>query len=153
MLFSWFKTLFTSGSENVSASSAVGSTHKTDRFEIPMSAQEIDLSIPYYPNLLDLLEKDHKHLLDFYTHISHTLALKQYHLIPAQLGQFKSDFKEHLDEKNIKFYGYLEQTYKNENVQFAELRRFRKEMRSIERTVIKFLDYWINYGIDRKSVV
>ena len=45
------------------------------------------------------------------------------------------------------YYGYLEQRLKDQSQEFMSLRHFRKEMRSIERTVIKFLDHWIEYGI------
>ena len=49
--------------------------------------------------------------------------------------------------ENIKFYGYLEQSLKSKNEEFQAMRAFRKEMRTIERTVIKFLDKWISNGI------
>lgn len=113
--------------------------------------KESDLAIPYYPKLIDHLEMDHQKLLHLYTNIGETLAINEYLLIPGQLNKFKEDFKAHLDAENIKFYGYLEQSLQDQSEEFVSLRRFRKEMRSIERTVIRFLDHWINNGINTET--
>ena len=154
MLFGWLKTLLSSifkvfGAQTISpthpASSAQMNTQNA------LVAQDTGLSIPFYPGLIDHLELDHQHLLALYTHISDLFNSKKYADIASQLAIFKADFKAHLDAENIKFYGYLEQSLKDQSEQFAELRRFRKEMRSIERTVIKFLDHWMEFGVDRQS--
>ena len=110
-----------------------------------------DRSIPYYPKLVDHLEMDHQQLVSLYTNVGTTLDSSEYQLIPGQLAKFKEDFKAHLETENIRFYGYLEQSLKENNAEFQSLRRFRKEMRTIERTVIKFLEKWIDNGIDKES--
>lgn len=112
-----------------------------------MVAKNVGLSIPYYPKLIAHLESDHQHLLHLYTQIGNNLKNKQFHLISDQLHHFKENFVAHLESENIKFYGFLEQRLKDQSQEFASLRRFRKEMRTIERTVIKFLDYWIEHRI------
>lgn len=157
MLLAWFKTLIASvfrisNSKKVTSSAGITNTYpQQSAFEEHMPAQDTGLSIPFYPSLINHLEMDHKHLLDLYTQIAHTLSSKEYQLITTQLLDFKAALKDHLESENIKFYGYLEQSLKHQTQQFTALRHFRKEMRSIERTVIKFLDYWIENGVDRFS--
>ena len=45
----------------------------------------------------------------------------------------------------------MEQGLKEQSQVFLSLRQFRKEMRVIERTVIKFIDYWMDFGVNRVS--
>lgn len=113
--------------------------------------QEPDAVIQFYPKLVDHLEADHQQLLRLYTNIGTTLNIREYQLIPGQLGKFKDNLKAHLDAENIKFYGYLEQNLKDQTEEFQAMRNFRKEMRTIERTVIKFLDKWISNGISANT--
>lgn len=109
--------------------------------------EQSESNIQFYPKLVDNLEADHQQLLRLYTNIAATLNIREYQLIPGQLNNFKEKLKAHLDTENIKFYGYLEQSLKSKNEEFQAMRAFRKEMRTIERTVIKFLDKWISNGI------
>lgn len=111
------------------------------------SAQESSPAISFYPDLVEHLVIDHQHLLGLYTHMGETLKRDKYHYVVNLLKTFKQDLKAHLDAENIKFYGYLEQSLKGKNSEFQAMRNFRKEMRTIERTVIKFLDKWIANGI------
>ena len=161
MLFNWLKTLFASIFK-VSNTSPIDHKQTTTLaapsldsgqpvFKDNMNLTSYSTAIPFYPKLIDHLEMDHKHLIDLYINIGDTFSLKEFQLIPVQLVKFKEDLKAHLDTENIKFYGYLEQNLKDQTQQFTELRRFRKEMRSIERTVIKFLDHWIEFGVNRQS--
>ena len=113
--------------------------------------REPDSVIQFYPKLVDHLEADHQQLLRLYTNVGNTLNIGEYQLIPGQLNKFKDDLKAHLEAENIRFYGYLEQSLKNKRDEFQAMRNFRKEMRSIERTVIKFLDKWITDGIDTNT--
>jgi len=110
-----------------------------------------DSTIPFYPKLVDHLEADHQQLLRLYTNIGTTLNIREYQLIPGQLEKFKENLKAHLEAENIKFYGYLEQSLKDKNDEFQAMRNFRKEMRTIERTVIKFLDKWITNSISANT--
>ena len=159
MLLSWLKTLFNSIFKVFKANNTQVE-EKTFSPKTSLSSREIDealsqiatdLSIPFYPKLIDHLEMDHKHLINLYTNIGYTLSFKEYQLLPGQLSKFKEDLAAHLEAENIKFYGYLEQSLKNQTEQFASLRRFRKEMRTIERTVLKFLDQWIEDGVNASS--
>ena len=147
VLFGWLKTLFSSifkvfGTQNTSLNPRV-STSQT-RVDHDLVAQDTGLIIPFYPSLIDHLESDHQHLLELYTDILTLLDDKKYSEITTQLTVFKADFKAHLDAENIKFYGYLEQRLKDQTEQFAELRRFRKEMRSIECLFcnIRYVKMW-----------
>ena len=158
VLFSWFKTLFLSVlkiSQSLKTSQTQTATAPAFSHEIHSSdalmTSDNSLNIQFYPSLISHLEMDHQHLLDLYTNIGSTLELKEFQLMSGQLNKFKDDFKAHLDTENIKFYGFLEQSLKGQNEQFTSLRRFRKEMRTIERTVIKFLDHWMEFGIDSNS--
>ena len=166
MIFNWFKKLFLSifrvfspyrAVQTQTAPNADLGNQNQDREDSISSPKDriydkdMDRSIPYYPKLVDHLEMDHQQLLNLYTNVGATLDLEAYQLIPGQLNKFKEDFKAHLDAENIKFYGYLEQSLKDKSEEFQSLRRFRKEMRTIERTVIKFLDHWITDGISSES--
>lgn len=153
VLLNWFKAVFSSIFNVFSKSNPEKNVAQDQTAQIKYS--EIDTtnaSIPFYPKLIDHLEMDHQHLLLLYTNINEAIEQNKYALIPEQLATFKNDFKAHLDSENIKFYGYLEQRLKHNSQEFMSLRHFRKEMRSIERTVIKFLDQWIEKGIKFESL-
>lgn len=153
MLLNWFKTFFSSIFKRLNAkqrTEAQTASHVAVSSEQQKSHPN-ELLIPFYPKLIDHLELDHQNLLNLYIGVGDSLSQKEFQVIPEQLSTFKLDFKAHLDVENIKFYGFLEQRLKGHNELFASLRRFRKEMRSIERTVIKFLDYWMDFGVDRAS--
>ena len=152
VLFNWFKAVFSSifsifTKNNSQSHSAQIQTVESNVTANPLEDSAADLSIPFYPKLIEHLEMDHQHLLLLYTDINSSVEHNKYERISEQLNTFKNDFKAHLNAENIKFYGYLEQRLKDQSQEFMSLRHFRKEMRSIERTVIKFLDHWIEYGI------
>ena len=159
VLFNWFKTLFLSIAHFAKSSqysqlqtvSNVGLGQSTYKHDYLVESQDIGLSIAYYPKLISYLEMDHQHLINLYTDINAALELKEYSVVGDCLAQFKEDFKSHLEDENIKFYGFLEQSLKHKNEEFVSLRRFRKEMRTIERNVIKFLDYWMDIGVTAES--
>lgn len=167
MIFNWFKKLFLSLFKVFAPYKAVqtqtapnldmNGANKQEKDYVAQSPKDRiyekdnELNISYYPQLIDHLEMDHQKLLHLYTNIGETLGINEYALIPGQLNKFKGDLKAHLNAENIKFYGYLEQSLKDQSEEFASLRRFRKEMHSIERTVIKFLDHWIENGINTQT--
>lgn len=68
--------------------------------------------------------------------------------ISAQLTRFKIDFSAHLNTENTKFYGFLEQNLTENSQEFKDMRVFRRNMRTIERDVIKFIDSWASVSID-----
>lgn len=105
-------------------------------------------SITFYPNLVEHLIVDHQHLLNIFKDIGEALDSQKYPSIIELLTQFKVNLSAHLNVENIKFYGYLEQSLKGQNTKFQAMRNFRKEMRTIERAVIKFLDQWITDGVN-----
>jgi regulator of sigma D len=156
VLLNWFTAVFSSIFNVFAKSNANNAESNQSQHQLIQSnTTERDItdpSIPFYPKLIDHLEMDHQHLLLLYTDINSSLEQKKYALIPGQLHIFKNDLKAHLDTENIKFYGYLEQRLKDQSEEFISLRRFRKEMRAIERTVIKFLDHWIEYGVQADSL-
>ena len=146
MLLRLFRTLFSSIFNMFgSPSHTAHATAKSSNTDGP--------AIAYYPQLIQHLEMDHQQLLSLYMSIGEAVALKQYSHVAVKLNTFRQDFQAHLDAENIKFYGYLEQSLKDQSQEFASLRRFRKEMRTIERTVLKFLDHWIDMGVDANSAV
>lgn len=121
-----------------------------DSFTDPIYKQD-DVRIPYYPKLTHDLEMQHHQLLNTFADIGNALCLKEFDTIRDQLIQFKEEFKAHLETKNIKCYGYLEQNLKGQRAEFNELRCFRKDMRKIERHVLKFLEQWIDFDVTRRS--
>ena len=156
MLLNWLKQLFSSLSnvfnlfkvDNLQPATALDYGNS---LSIHSAYKHDDVGIPFYPNLITQLELNHQQLLALYINIGGCLDLKEYHLLPDQLIQFRQDLKAHLELENIKFYGYLEQNLKEQNQAFLSVRQFRREMRAIDRTVLKFLDYWIDFGINRAS--
>ena len=159
MIFTLFKKLFSPILKFIHPNNVDGRSihsqfniNESDLNQDKMIARNVGLSIPFYPKLIDHLEADHRHLLQLYVQIERNVKNRKYSLISDQLAGFKEDFVAHLEAENIKFYGFLEQRFKDQSQEFASLRRFRKEMRTIERTVIKFLDHWIEYNVDSTSV-
>lgn len=107
-----------------------------------------DTSITHYPDLVNNLMTDHQHLLKLYTSMLGDAQAMKFDDLADQLARFKIEFAAHLNTENTKFYGYLEQNLTENSEEFKEMRAFRRNMRTIERDVIKFLDYWANSGID-----
>ncbi len=158
----WFKNLFLAFFRLFKPQTLVNTTTNNETVETATSEssaspkariydREPDSNIQFYPKLVDHLEADHQQLVRLYTNIGNTFNIREYQLIPGQLRMFQENLKAHLDAENIKFYGYLEQSLKDKPEEFAAMRNFRKEMRTIERTVIKFLEKWMTDGIKPES--
>lgn len=107
-----------------------------------------DTSITHHANLVSNLKEDHQKLLKLYTDMLGDAQAMKFADLPEQLSRFKIEFSAHLNTENTKFYGYLEQNLQENSQEFKDMRSFRRNMRTIERDVIKFLDYWVNSGID-----
>lgn len=110
-------------------------------------------SIALHPSLVKNLKLDHQNLLNLYTKIITDTKDQKYSTIVGQLQKFKSEFSSHLNTENIKFYGYLEQQLEQGTQELKEMREYRKNMRGIERAVNKFLDTWIESGVDATTAI
>jgi len=108
-------------------------------------------TIALHPNLVKNLKKDHQHLLGLYTGMLENAKSQKYDTIVEDLRKFKSEFGSHLGAENIKFYGYLEQQLEQNTPESKEMREFRREMNTIERSVNKFLDKWIESGVNNTT--
>lgn len=108
-------------------------------------------TIALHPNLVKNLKEDHQHLLGLYTGVLENAKSGKYNTIVEGLKKFKSEFGSHLGAENIKFYGYLEQQLEKNTSESKEMREFRREMNTIERSVNKFLDKWIDSGVDNTT--
>ncbi len=107
-----------------------------------------DPSITHNPDLVKNLKIDHQNLLKLYTDMLGDAKAMKFDGLSDQLTKFKVEFVAHLNTENTKFYGYLEQSLTENSEEFKEMRAFRRNMRTIESDVIKFLDYWVDAGID-----
>lgn len=160
-IFAWIKSLFMgkkSGHQDASAGeqqqqASVLPSREIDLEEVRLTG-DTNTGIAYYPKLVDNLKDDHQHLLGLYTLVLNTIDKMEYTKIPGQLEVFKTDFHAHLNTENIKFYGYLEKNLKetDSEEEYKSIRTFRREMNSIANTVNKFLNNWINSGIDSSNV-
>lgn len=108
----------------------------------------VDSTISHHPSLVSNLKADHQHLLTLYTEMLTEVQGMKFDTLPENLRRFKIDFAAHLNIENTKFYGYLEQKLKENTEEFKEMRSFRRNMRGIEREVIKFIDHWANSKVD-----
>lgn len=148
-----FKSNTTSDPNNATSNiNTLEQSEASNRSEQTSDIENSIEAIPFYPKLIENLETDHQHLLSVYGKIQEALNTQQYQLIPELLSTFQDDLNAHLNTENIKFYGYLEQSLKGKIQEFKEMRAFRKEIRAIERAVIKFLQQWINTGVNSDNV-
>ena len=108
-------------------------------------------TISLHPELVKNLKIDHQHLLGLFTAVLGNAKNQKYEPIVEQLKKFKNEFWSHLSAENIKLYGYLEQQLEPNTPESNEMRQFRREMNSIERSVYKFLDKWIDDGVDNST--
>lgn len=158
-MLNWLKNLLLAfvsmfKSKNMASNiNTVDSSKMTDTPEQINDAENSFDAIQFYPQLVENLKTDHQHLLLIYGKIEEALDAQQYQLIPELLGTFRNNLNAHLNTENIKFYGYLEQSLKGKIQEFKEMRAFRKEIRAIERAVIKFLDQWMNTDINSYNVM
>ena len=147
--FAWLKSLFTT------AKPESLNTAANDNVNADFVPTELNAGISFHNNLVTDLKNDHPHLLGLYTSVLESIDKAQYAKITGQLETFKIDFNAHLTAENIKFYGYLEQVLREEDngTDYANMRKFRREMNSIANAVNKFLNNWITAGIDSTNVV
>lgn len=146
----WLSGLFRSNSGNATTQS-----QQTKQKEIEDRSKRLDgtvHAISLHTDLVDNLKDDHQHLLKLYTDIIADANAFKFDQIPEQLKKFKIEFRAHLNAENTKFYGYLEQRLEKNSNESKEMREFRKNMNNIERSVNKFLDSWINSGINNSNL-
>lgn len=113
---------------------------------------ESDGLIALHPYLVKNLKLDHQQLLSVYTTMLEDAKEGRFEEVVKKLVKFKVEFGAHLTTENTKFYGYLQQQLKQSSQEFKNMRKFRREMLNIERAVNKFLDYWIDGGVDKTNV-
>ena len=142
-IIEWFKSLF---SNNEVKTQEQNDTNR----EVTLTG-ETDTGINFHPELVERLKDDHQGLLGGYTTVMDKLNNRDYASIPPLLQGFKSAFNKHLSEENIKFYGYLEKLLKDDSEEHKKMRAFRREMNAIANQVNKFLNTWIDFGIDSKT--
>lgn len=117
----------------------------------PTSAE--DSKIAFHPKLVPNLKADHQNLLGLFTGVLEDAKNHKFEGIPEQLEKFKAELAAHLQLENTKFYGYLEQSLSQSTQEFRDMRAFRREMRNIERAVLKYLDAWIDEGVNGENLV
>ena len=57
-----------------------------------------------------------------------------------RLEEFASVFRSHILKENVRMYAYLQQQFTDEKINIEIVKYFRKEMNSIARTVLSFLE-------------
>ena len=144
----WLKSLF--GSAQTPSAQPINQTDLATNLETTGASQA--QKIAHYSDLVEHLQQDHQHLIGLYSSVLQSIEQAHYPQIATQLEQFKTDFHAHLHAENIKLYGFLEQSLAHQTEEFKQMRQYRREMRSIESVVNKFLSYWIESRVDAANI-
>lgn len=105
-----------------------------------------------YDALVINIKEDHENILSIYHDILENLYDTEFRDIQNKLRHFKLSFNEHLYIKNIKLYVFLEHNLKDQEEKFLMMRKHRREMRTIEITINRFLSSWIDSGIYKETI-
>lgn len=97
-------------------------------------------AISFDARLVDQLKDEHQGLLQAYTAIRRTGAEGHFGHLPEMLEEFKLALLNHIALENVKFYVYMQNHWAVDKDTMGFIAGVRKEMNSISRTVVKFID-------------
>ncbi len=99
--------------------------------------------IAYDPGLVGSLKADHQELVRIYTSIKSAATAGHYSDIHDLLANFKLTFQTHIAVENVRFYVYVQQHAALDADTSNFIADVRKEMNSIARAVMKFVDTYM----------
>jgi regulator of sigma D len=99
--------------------------------------------IAYDPELVNTLKQDHQELVRIYTAIKAAAAENRFSEIRDLLSDFKLTFQTHIAVENVRFYVYVQQHAALDADTSNFIADVRKEMNSIARAVMKFVDTYM----------
>lgn len=142
-----FKGLFT-------AENKIDVQHNVDTVNqiVSLSSKGEVINHISYDDLVSNIKEDHEKILNIYHDILTHLYQTDFKDITHKLRHFKLSFNEHLYMKNIKLYVVLEQHLKDQEEKFLTMRKHRREMRTIEITINRFLSSWIDSGVHAETI-
>jgi len=97
-------------------------------------------AIAFDAGLVERLKDDHQELLQAYTAIRRTGAEGHFGHLPEMLEKFKLSLLNHIALENVKFYVYMQNHWAIDTETMRFIAEVRKEMNSISRAVVKFID-------------
>jgi regulator of sigma D len=100
--------------------------------------------IAYDPELVNALKSDHQELVSIYSTIKSAAAASRYDDIHDLLSNFKLTFQTHIAVENVRFYVYVQQHAALDADTSNFIADVRKEMNSIARAVMKFVETYMN---------
>lgn len=96
--------------------------------------------IAYDATLVATLKDDHKELVRIYSAIKAAAAENRYGDLHDLLARFKLTFQTHVAVENVRFYVYVQQHMALDTDTSNFIADVRKEMNSIARAVMRFVD-------------
>ncbi len=99
--------------------------------------------IAYDASLVATLKEDHRELVRIYTAIKTAVAENRFGDIHDLLADFKLTFQTHIAVENVRFYVYVQQHAALDADTSNFIADVRKEMNSIARAVMKFVDTYM----------
>lgn len=106
------------------------------------------LELNYNPHLIETLHEEHNNLLNHMHFIQKTVEEKELRLLPIALELFRGEMLEHVSKEILQLYVYLRNALKNRPEHYELVKRLRKEMDSILKTILEFLDEYSNIEIE-----
>ena len=97
-------------------------------------------AINFDAGLVGRLKDEHQDLLQAYTAIRRTGAEGRFGHLPEMLEKFKLSLLNHVALENVKFYVYMQNHWAVDTETLGFITDVRKEMNSISRSVVKFID-------------
>lgn len=97
-------------------------------------------AIAFDAGLVDRLKDDHQDLLQTFTQLRRKGAEAHFSHLPELLEKFKLSLLNHIAQENVKFYVYMQNHWAVDVETQSFIAGVRKEMNSISRAVVKFID-------------
>lgn len=96
--------------------------------------------IQFYPELIKDLVGDHRRMFQLYDSVKESFSRRDLAMVSAGLKEFGALVRTHLLTENMRLYIYLQQQVAGDEINTALVRSFRKEMDSIGKSVLDFLE-------------
>jgi hemerythrin-like domain-containing protein len=106
-------------------------------------------AIQHNPDLIKQLVKEHRQLSSIFGEIKTAFENSDYKKTVQKLDEFRGVFQAHLLTENVRLYIYLERSFANDETSYELIRSLRREMDSIARSALAFLEKYETIGIDK----
>lgn len=108
--------------------------------------------IRYKDDLIGMLIEDHQGLFSLYGGILEDIKKEDFDGILDKLNEFKTEIGMHVYIENIQLYTYIKTYFEDQSEQLGFIEQVQKDMDKIVKTVVDFVEFWTNNGINKENI-